>query len=297
MELNFVLCPAYHGATLLALLLNNHPKISSLGDAIPRRTYDQRCACKKLVSQCKFWRKIGKELDMKRFSNSDYLLPMYPLVCRNQTLNKTLNRMLGVLSLYFGTEVWKLLGYAGREYAQIYLKFYNTVCAIQGTEIFVEGAKNLIEPLVLKSFTGEEHPLKVLHLSRDPRGYFNSQKKHHPQTTLKSAAKKWKRYHGAVEKLRRSLLSSNYLFLRYEDLCREPSKWMQQVFDFFQVEYQDVFQAPINPQKHHLMGNKMLFQFDGTIKLDNTWQTRVTEDKQKGLLQLTQPLSSTFGYC
>ena len=31
----FVVCPSFHGATLLALLLNNHSQISALGDMLP----------------------------------------------------------------------------------------------------------------------------------------------------------------------------------------------------------------------------------------------------------------------
>ncbi len=296
MNLYVVLGPSFHGATLLALLLNNHARLSSLGDGIPRRTYDQKCACQKLVSQCEFWQQIEKKSDMQRFADLDYLLPVYPRIFRHKSLNKVLNKGMGLLSVYVNPKVWKLLGPIGHEYVRIYLEFYETVCALQGTEIFVEGSKNLVEVLVLKGFTPPEHTLNILHLTRDPRGYFNSLKKYYPHTTPGSAATKWKRYHSIVEKLRQSLEPFNYFFLRYEDLCQEPVAQMQQVFEFLQVESQHVCQAPVNPRKHHLMGNKMIFQFDGTIKLDNAWKTRISDDDQRRLLALAQPLSSHFGY-
>jgi hypothetical protein len=37
MQVAFVVCPSYQGATLLALLLNNHSQISALGDMLPWR--------------------------------------------------------------------------------------------------------------------------------------------------------------------------------------------------------------------------------------------------------------------
>ncbi len=296
MNLYFVLCPSYHGATLLALLLNNHPRISSLGDAIPLRAYDQKCACRKFVSQCEFWQHIEKELDTGRFADLDYLLPVYLSIYPHKSLNKVLNKGFGLLSLYTSPKVWKLLGTIGHKYVQTYLKFYETVCAIQGTEIFVEGSKRLIEILAIKGVTGHENTMKVLHLTRDPRGYFNSLKKHYPHASLKSAAKEWNRYYRIVERFRCFLGRSNYFFLRYEDLCREPADRMQQVFEFLQVESEDVCHAPVNFNKHHLMGNEMIFQFDGTVRYDDAWQQRLSDDEQKKLIELTQPLSSKFGY-
>jgi hypothetical protein len=296
MNLNFVLCPSYHGATLLALLLNNHTKISSLGDAIPRKTYDQRCACGKLVSQCAFWQQIEKALDTQRFVAQDALLPMYPRVCKNQQVNKAFNQALGLMSLYLGTHVWRALGRRGYEYTQMYLKFYQTVCDLQGTDIFTQGSKNLIEVLVIKSVLEKKASLKIIHLSRDPRAYFHSRKKYYPSTTIQFAASKWKSYHRMVTKLQHSLGATNYLFLRYEDLCREPSESMRDVFDFFHVEYQDVCHAPRNPRKHHLMGNKMMFSFNGTIQGDYSWQERVSYEEQMMLLERTQPFSARFGY-
>lgn len=293
---NFVLCPAYHGATLFALLLNNHSRISSLGDAIPRKSYDQRCSCGRLVSECGFWQNIEKMVVNRAAEKQEYLLPMEPTLCSNQVLNNFLNKGLAALSLCSTLKVWTLIGKNGREYVRTYESFYETVCSIHKTGIFVEGSKNLIEPLLVRAFAKDASLLKVLHLTRDPRGYFWSQRKYHSQMTLQKAAIKWNRYHWAVERFRRFIPASNYLFLRYEDLCRQPDEIMRQVFNFLQVEPEEVCHAPLNRRKHHLMGNKMLFEFDGTIKYDTKWQKPLSEREQKTLLTLTKPLSSKFGY-
>src|SRR5918911_1327506 len=55
MRVAFVVCPPFHGATLLALLLNNHSQISALGDMLPLRDRNQLCACGQPSRKCDFW--------------------------------------------------------------------------------------------------------------------------------------------------------------------------------------------------------------------------------------------------
>lgn len=66
-DLNFVLYPSFHGVALLALLLNNHSKISCLGDTIPTRKFDQVCSCGKKVSVCEFWLSIRSRLNTDQY--------------------------------------------------------------------------------------------------------------------------------------------------------------------------------------------------------------------------------------
>src|SRR5680860_1773785 len=54
----FVLSPSYHGATLLAKLINAHPEVTALGDTMPSNRFDQVCGCGTRVSACHFWQAI-----------------------------------------------------------------------------------------------------------------------------------------------------------------------------------------------------------------------------------------------
>lgn len=62
----FVLSPSYHGATLLAKLLNAHPELTALGDTYPSNAFDQVCGCGEYVSACPFWQGIKKDTDAAR---------------------------------------------------------------------------------------------------------------------------------------------------------------------------------------------------------------------------------------
>ena len=68
------------------------------------------------------------------------------------------------------------------------------------------------------------------------------------------------------------------------------------IFNFYGYEYEDVITAPKYSKKHHLMGNKMVFEFDGTVKLDLSWKERLNPMEANDVLKLTQPLSRTMGY-
>ena len=54
LEIYCILCPSYHGATLLSLLLGNHTKVFSLGDTIPTEPFPIRCGCGAPFDRCEF---------------------------------------------------------------------------------------------------------------------------------------------------------------------------------------------------------------------------------------------------
>jgi len=296
MELNFILCPRFHGATALALLLNNHAQISCLGDTIPTRTFDQTCSCKKPVSRCPFWRKVTAALNTDRFAECENMLPIIPRICSNGKINRMVNIVMAGGGLAFGPGVWKVASRAGKEFSRMYLSFRETVCGLQGTSVLVDGQKEMLKVKVLKSMLGKKATVRLIHLVRDPRAYYYSCKKNDPAADIQSIAREWLKIHGAVAALGRSPKHFRYLLLRHEDLCLQPQSVMAQVFSFLGVENQDVCRPPVNPDKHHMMGNRMLFSFDGTVRLDTAWQQQISTEDQDLLVKLTYPLFTASGY-
>src|ERR1700675_4464699 len=93
MGVAFVVCPSYQGATLLALLLNNHSQISALGDTIPMRKWDPVCACGRRVSECDFWQTVSNSLDTSRFSSLRTLLPPMPWPLSHRQIEASVVRL------------------------------------------------------------------------------------------------------------------------------------------------------------------------------------------------------------
>ena len=53
-----VLCPSFHGATLLSLVIGNHSRMLSLGDTVATEP-GHHCGCGALVAECPFWRRVN----------------------------------------------------------------------------------------------------------------------------------------------------------------------------------------------------------------------------------------------
>lgn len=60
------------GTTMLATILNNHPKIFTIGEMHQFLDYvidDKDCSCGKVLSQCSFWSPILNDLDLSILKN------------------------------------------------------------------------------------------------------------------------------------------------------------------------------------------------------------------------------------
>lgn len=74
----FILAPSYHGATLLAKLINAHPALTTLGDTYPSNAFDQVCGCGERVSACPFWQAVKADVGSHRYPGTRMMLPQYP---------------------------------------------------------------------------------------------------------------------------------------------------------------------------------------------------------------------------
>jgi hypothetical protein len=291
----FVLCPAFHGATLFALLLNNHSEISALGDTLPRRSYDQLCSCGQRVSRCAFWAEVDRRVEADRFSSCPYLLPVIPRLVKGRQLNSACNLSLAAAAWIAGPALWKIAPDAHGEFVDVIDEFERAVLEAHGTSIFVDGHKNLARALVLASMTPRRRPLKLLHLVRDPRGYRSSSRRH-LRRTVEADGRKWRRQHGLILHVAKMLGRADYIRIRYEDLCREPEGVMDRVFHFLGLGSQAVVGLPREEKKSHLMGNRMLHSFDGTVRLDASWLENLTVGEQEMTLRMAGRLARRFGY-
>jgi len=291
--LNFVLCPRFHGATALGLLLNNHSKVSSLGDMFPSSEFDQSCGCGKNVSQCPFWQLLERKFAAMLNRGPGVLYPAWPRVLGRRSVNDALVNTTTLLALHTTPRVWRLLGGGPERFIGFYLDFVRTVNEYNDTSVFVNGQKSLKAVLALKSILGDRARVNIVHLVRDPRGFHCSEKKADPDIGVDDSARRWHSYHRRVTRLVRPLANAGYLAVRYEDLCKQPEPTMTKVFDFLGVEYQDVSRPP---SLHHLVGHKSKGQFDGTLSQNLTWQKALSEREQEQCLALTRPLSEELGY-
>jgi hypothetical protein len=301
----FVVCPSYHGATLLALLLNNHSQISALGDTLPHRGTDHVCACGELVDQCGFWQSVSTGLEASRFADLPMLLPVLPWpLSRRQLeggairlsgsmrLNREAGRVAGKVVDLGAPITWRLRPGLVADFTTLYRSLYRLVLDAHGTSLFVDGSKSWRRAGVLTRALQGEADIKIVHLVRDPRGFALSRRTH-VGARLPESAWLWSDLHGRMQSLQ---ALAPYLLMRYEDLCADPEAELQKLFDFLQLPAEHVVTAPRYPEKHHLIGNNMLRSFDGEVKLDTRWREELNVAEQRTVWDSAGEFAERMGY-
>ena len=139
-------------------------------------------------------------------------------------------------------------------------------------------------------------PVKVVHLVRDPRGFYYSWRNNVGPASPKEIGRRWATQHAGIEALAAVAPNIRVYRVRYEDLCKDPQTVMERIFDFLGVPRENVLGPPRYPVKHHLMGNKMLFSFDGTVRLDTQWRAVLSPSEQGLVARAAGSAIVRYGY-
>ena len=292
----FTLCPPFHGATLLSLLLNNHSKILALGDTNPARTFEQGCSCGEKVADCAFWKEISEQTNCTRYDDKgiDGKLPQYPVYTKRAKLDKMINLALVLLARAFGPGIWWLGGRPARDFFETYDAFIRACDKLAPHDVFVDGEKALLKFMILASRGGQE--MKVIYVARDPRGYVYSCSKYRPEVGLAEICHDLEGQHRRIRMALHLFGNIPSMVMRYEDLAQNPEQTLAKMQDFLGVQQENLVGPPRDPQKHHLIGNKMLQVFDGQVRHDENWRKSLSTEEQDEVLQHAKKIFKQFGY-
>jgi len=267
----FVIAPNFHGATLLSKLLNDHPKVMSLGDTYPRNDVDQLCGCGELVSSCSFWQKVGSDIKVERYRSQPHWLPDYP-----EILGGGIDRLLyNSLSM---KRISKLIPNNEKKiFAADFRSFLAAVHEYSGRQnlkIFVDGVKSISRVYALAA-SGIKID-GVIHIQRNPGDFIQSTMKQ-PGFSRRDFGNQLVNYRLFHNRARRISREFPYLSLTYEGLAQAPETTLDNVFRFIGVD-----PVPLSKlidegrtRPWHFMGNDSLMNFDGCIRPSHHVQTLV----------------------
>lgn len=300
----FVICPSYHGATLLSLLLNNHSQLSALGDTNPIRAYNSVCACGHNFSTCSFWRTVEARLELGRFSHLDTLLPVlppypWPLSAHrplegraDDALIRVAGRSLTQLYDALLRISWHRRSREVAEYLRMWERFYSLVAELNETSVVVDGSKTVRKIGLVARQVGASN-IRVVHLIRDPRAFIGSWRRYHGDVDVRSLSWIWADCHRYIEA---RCARVPYLRVRYEDLARRPEQELEMIFEFLEVGSEPVVGPPRFPEKHHVVGNVNALRFDGSVKVDERWRAELTPIEQADVLRYAGEIASKYDY-
>lgn len=269
----FILASNYHGATLLGKLLNDHPKVMSLGDTYPSNNFDQICGCGEPVSRCEFWQRVGMQVDGERYRSHPHWLPDYPSI-RGGSIDRLIYNTLTpeVIGKLLTEEKKKTFG-------ADFAAFTHAVHRYGGrpdVRVFVDGVKSISRVFAL--IASGVRIDGVIHLQRSPGDFIQSMMKQqgYSRNNFFRQLVNYRLFHNRARRVGHIV---PYLALTYEGLSDAPEATLDGVFSFLGVESQPLAKLLEEGQGRpwHFMGNASLFKFDGTVRPSHHRQTRMAK--------------------
>lgn len=320
-RLVYLLAASHSGSTLLAMLLNSHPDVCTVGELKATSFGDPdkyRCSCRQVIKECPFWSGIRQDMAAKGFDfditnagtdirtgMSPYVLRLLKPLHRGPVLERIRDLLLN-LSPVWRKNLPKILA---RNLALI-----QSVAARTGSNVIVDSSKVGIRLKYLLRIP--ELDIRVIRAIRDGRGvaltyvdpaHFADAKEETlrqggmggervgERLTMEQAAREWRRSNEEAEEALKLFDPSHQLNSHYENLCRYPAETLHKLFTFIGVD-----PAKRNNDfrmvENHVVGNGMRLDSSSEIKLDERWRTTLSPADLAVFNSIAGDLQHRFGY-
>lgn len=319
-SLAYIVSASHSGSTLLAMLLNSHPDIRTVGelkfgDLGEPDSY--RCSCKKDILDCQFWKDItqkmaenGEDFDV-RDSRTDFASMRSKFVRR---LTKPLHRGK---SLEICRDLLLSLSPSWLKQYPIWqrrnLGLVRALSEVSGVSTIVDSSKTSVRAKYLQRIDGLE--VKFIRLVRDGRAvaltYMDETnfadakdpslrggghgRRKHRERSMADAANEWLRSNMEAEELLKTVPTQQYLRVRYEDICLDTSNTLRQITEFLGLE-QGTAYSRFKDVDHHVIGNGMRLDGSSEVKLDDRWKSVLSNEHLQVFDSVAGHLNRTYGY-
>ena len=281
-NLCFMLSNWYSGATLLAILLNNHNEISCNGEIPPFSNDDIDdliCSCGSKLNSCEHYKNVGKELMHHNTNNWDRsIFQTLPNISKLNFINKFLIQFNYLPTIRdFIIKFIPLFINRITYFLDKQNKFIGNTNSYDNTSIYIDGTKSIRRAELFIKYSSS---IKIIHLIRDGRGFCASfvKNKPKPMNTLDIASKKWNNYIKLLDKFSERYPEAEIFTVKYEDLCNNSTVILNQICDFLNIPY-DPKILDMDGKQYHVLGNRMKGKFNGIINEDLSWKTKLDKSE------------------
>jgi len=320
-RLVYLLAASHSGSTLLAMLLNAHPDVCTVGELKATSFGDPgkyRCSCRQLIKDCQFWNGIRQDMAARGFDfdvtnagtdirtgMSPYVLRLLKPLHRSPALERVRDMALNL------SPIWRrnLPVILARNLALI-----QCVAARTGKKVIVDSSKIGIRLKYLLRIPGLD--IRVIRAIRDGRGvaltYMDPARfadasdpalrqgglggdRAGERLSMDQAAKEWRRSNEEAEEALKQLDPSKQTVNYYEDLCNNPEETLQRLFTFMEVD-PEKRNTDFRLVEHHVVGNGMRLDSCSEIRLDERWRSSLSENDVHIFHSIAGDLMQRLGY-
>ena len=293
----------YTGSTLLGMLLGNHPACASIGAAtgltarVDLSTY--LCSCGAKFTDCGFWARVARrtvELEHPVTVFEKDFWNTHVRVSKRRSLNGLVVSSLGNGSLDAARDaaVGRVRPIA-RKISEARFASWSlarAVLELTGKSLFVDTARDHQRPRYLRGMPLLD--VKVIHLVRDPRGNVASIMKH-TNVGVRKAARQWRHYNVAADRIKKRFPPESWMLLHYEDLCNDPQGTLDRVARFIGVEPVPM-STLLESSERHVIGNSMRLKALDEINEDLSWQPTLRGQDLRTIANVVRTTSHRLGY-
>ena len=289
-----LLCPSYHGATMLSALLSNHSQICSAGDGNPGWRDPNRipCKCGRSIAVCDFWQGLAGLRETGGKPANEHWFPTTPkIIAGSAAGNLRLAKALAVSSFKLKRNLMaRLFPQAARRFTDTVSRYAAFCRDYHGAPVFFDGEKSFAKYCSLQACG---YPIGgVIHFVRDPRAYAASAKKRGVAANV--AAAEWSAYHERLNAMASWGGRTRVLRVRYEDLVAEADRTLGLITGFMGLNPEALTRPP-HLDRLHLIGNS-LRGFDGVPRQGRGREAALTTPELETVAQSCRALMHKFGY-
>jgi len=301
----YIASAGHSGSTLLNLLLNLYPEVTTVGRVQSLKAYakypHRLCMCGRHVQECDFWRRVQAQLRQVQ-GNERLELADFPLMVARKTgkWTRLVPRAADPLLLLGSRRLWRGLSRfvpdvrAMRQAALNSLAVYEAVAKVNDTPIVVDASNNAAR--MKATYLTDAERFWLIHLVRDGRAVAHSQMQR-DGISMRRAALIWAQKNRNLQYMAMTIPRRRIHIVRYEDLCAYVAETMAALCAFLEIP-SSVSQFIVEKQDvHNISGNPMRFRKDEReIRLDDRWRAELTPDDLREFDRAAGRMNHRFGY-
>lgn len=295
MKLLYIASENRSGSTLLDLLLGGHSQTFGVGEISRLHQFFQRndpCTCGQFVQNCPTWSDVFVELHERGFNvenfetrvrNRPRRLPIPSLAELSFMTGKMASRFAFLppvkRSLVAAERVWSVCDILHQKHR---------------CDWIVDSSKRAEQLSAMYVVRPED--IRVLHLVRDGRAVSYSMATR-TGNSFERATRSWLLNSHLQLKLQNPIPAAQKLFLKYEDLCKNPTRTLSLICEFMEIDYEESMLHPSVKERHNIGGSPRKHD-SGELKisLDERWISAMTDSQAKFFDRWAGKLNMRFGY-